>query len=574
MDCPKISEKTVLLFGSGVSIWSPCDIPMGSQISSSILSFVFGQETICKFKAQALESYLSWIPFETINECAPESAKLAMIYANIFTAEEHNLLHKQLVELALSGRIAALITTNCDNAIELVCDSEQSLIFIYRPKPPESDKIPYLKVHGCATDPNSLVYKLSQEAVLEDWKKEYIYQLLDERELVVIGYSGIDFEICPVIASSNVAKVYWGHIPGADGVDYKTPGYNEIAQRHDIEPFQIDLKKGLPWFDKNADLQLTIQNNAIPSYFDITNEERMIWGFRLASTIGFSKLAVDFVKKAAKHKSNCITKKELGFPLFISGQFVDSARCFISKAYNHLRNKDLESCICSLLDTVESYRVGGYIFKALVILVITCLLSVLVKSPRVRTQANIKVVSMLKVVKTALNFDFNIHRLKDVRQKILPILLQILDYFAISRLNAAKKAAIQSKNMFDIKQVDELYSLFEPGREDTLSDVTSYRSLGYYSASTALFRKNKLKDNPSQEVINEAISRYRLMSFMENHQEAWKLAYRLKTITNGSEAAEWNKCAESHLKKCQYSFLYRKFMPLWIGRGAKVNISI
>lgn len=570
---PTISANTVFLFGSGVSIWSPCDVPMGSTISSSILSLIFGEKTICMFKEHGLETYLSWIPFETINEYAPQSIKLSEIYAKIFHTKEYNLLHEQLVSLASLKGVAALITTNCDNGIELVPGSERVLMPVYNSKPSESERIPYFKVHGSVTDSDSLVYKLSQEAVLEKWKEEYLHQLLNDRELVVIGYSGIDFEICPVIAGSNVSKVYWGYKPGTTGEAYKTPGYRIIDKSHQVRAFPIDLKNGLPWLVGNADLQLTTRKEAISSCFNITSEERIIWGFQLASAISFSELAIDSLRNeiAINHIGNRITENDLGFPLFESGQFVDSAHCFISKAYDHLRSKNLESSICSLLGALDAYRAGGYTVRALLMLTISCWLTAIVRSPRVKTQANIKVVSMIKSFKVALSFVANTLKQKGKKPLIIPILLKALDYMAISKLNATKKAALESQNLFDIKHIEALYSLFQSGKEDTLSDVMSYRSLGYYSASTALFRKNELTDNPPQAVINEAISRFRLMSFMGNHQEAWKVAFRLKTITNGLESEKWNEHAVYHLKKCQYTYLYRKLMPIWVGRGAKVN---
>ncbi|GAB1366737.1 hypothetical protein MASR1M36_16080 [Candidatus Cloacimonadaceae bacterium] len=563
MNYPEISSNTALFFGSGVSIWSPCNIPMGGYISGSLLSIIFGEETISKFKERNLESYLSWIPFETINEYAPKSIDLAELYSNIFISREYNLLHDQLVRLASTKSIAALITTNYDNAVELVPDSERNLMLICDSRFSESDRIPYFKVHGSVTDSNSLVYKLSQEAVLEKWKEKYMHQLLNNHELVVIGYSGIDFEICPVIASSNVSIVYWGYKPGTPEDVYKTSGYRVIENSHQIIPFPINLQMGLPWFDQNADQNVTGQNDTIASCFNITSEEKMIWGFQLASIIGYSKHAID-VSRNEFTNHNPISRsmeKNLGIPLFESGQFVDSAHCFVSNALDKLRNKDSESCICSLLGAYDSYRAGGYVIKASVLLIFISFLSYLVRTPRIRTQTNIKVVTMIKSVKVAVQFVLNTRKLKAIKPIILPMLLKVLNLIAIKILDKTNQAAVESKCMFDIKNVDSLYSLFKNDAESTFSEVTSYRALGYYSASTALFRKNKLTDHPPQLVIDEACSLFRLMRLMDNHQEAWKVAKRMTMLTNGTESVKWEDYANYHLDKCQYSFLFKKYMP-------------
>jgi hypothetical protein len=573
MRIPEISSNTTLLFGSGVSIWSPCNIPMGSYISSSLLSFILGEETINKLLEDDLYHFLIWIPFETINEYAPQSIDLDGFYSNIFISTKYNELHDQLVKIALENSITALVTTNYDNAIELVPGSERNLKVICDHGFSKVDGIPYFKIHGSVTNSSSLVYKLSQEAVLDKWKEIYLHRLLDNRDLIVIGYSGIDFEICPVIASSNVSIVYWGYKPGTPENVYKTSGYRIIEKSHHVIPFSIDLQNGLPWFIQNTKLDLSLQNDYIASYLKISDEERMLWRFQLTSSIGYCKLAIDTVwlYMTTNYDNKCITKKDLGVPYFESGQFRDSARCFVLKALDYLRMNDSEGYFCSILGAYDSYRAGGYIIKASIILMINYLLLFFVRSPRIRTQTNIKVVSMIKSVKVALQFIFNYQKLKPIKRIILSMPLNLINSIAIMILDATKKAALESKCMFDIKHVDALYSLFESGQETTLSDVTSYRSLGYLSASTALFRKNMLTDNASQTVINEAIGRYKLMSLMENHQEAWKVAARLKTLTNGLESVDWDKHAEYHLNKCQYSSLYRKFMPIWISRGAKVN---
>jgi hypothetical protein len=573
MSYPEISSNTVLLFGSGISIWSPCNIPMGGYISSFLLSIIFGEETISKFKEYNLESYLSWIPFETINEYAPKSIDLAEFYSNIFKAKEYNLLHDQLVRLASTKSIAALITTNSDDAVELVPDSERKLMVICDSTYSESDRIPYFKVHGSVTNPNSLVYKLSQEAVLEKWKEKYMHQLLNNHELVVIGYSGIDFEICPVIASSNVSIIYWGYKPGTPEDVYKTSGYRIIEKNHKIIPFPINLQMGLPWLDQKANLDVILQNDIIASFLNITSEEKMIWGFQLASIIGYSKFAIDISRNGliTNHQIIQRMEKNLGVPLFESGQFVDSAHYFVNNALYNIRNKDLENCIYALLGAYDSYRAGGYIIKASVLLIFISLLSFLVRTPRIKTQTNIKVVTMLKSMKVAVQFVLNTRKLKVIKPIILPIFLKVLNSIAIIILDETKQAALTSKSMFDIKNIDALYSLFKNDTESTFSEVTSYRALGYYSASTALFRKNKLTDHPPQIVIDEACNLFRLMRLMDNHQEAWKLAKRMKMLTNGNESIKWEGYANYHLNKCQYSFLYKKYMPKWVMRGAKVN---
>ena len=54
-----------------------------------------------------------------------------------------------------------------------------------------------------------MVYQLSQEGEMARWKEKFLRQLLRGKTLLVIGYSGFDFEICPEIISSRVKNVIW-----------------------------------------------------------------------------------------------------------------------------------------------------------------------------------------------------------------------------------------------------------------------------------------------------------------------------------------------------------------------------
>src|SRR5207244_716893 len=72
------------------------------------------------------------------------------------------------------------------------------------------------KIHGCVEhdqhrkpgEDRTMIYTLGREGELPPWKRRILYRLVAGRRLLVCGYSGRDFEICPELARLN-ADIVW-----------------------------------------------------------------------------------------------------------------------------------------------------------------------------------------------------------------------------------------------------------------------------------------------------------------------------------------------------------------------------
>lgn len=69
----------------------------------------------------------------------------------------------------------------------------------------------YMKIHGSTDDPSgeSLVFRLQQEGVLKPWKRQAFRQAIQGKDLLIIGYSGSDFDICPEIPLAKPEHIIW-----------------------------------------------------------------------------------------------------------------------------------------------------------------------------------------------------------------------------------------------------------------------------------------------------------------------------------------------------------------------------
>src|SRR5581483_12022238 len=111
--------------------------------------------------------------------------------------------------------ISAIITPNYDQAIDDCFRQKQDILFSDAcckrfNKNPRGGIL--FKIHGSINHPKSMIYTIEQEKRLSLSKTETLQNILKDKILIVIGYSGRDFDICPLITSKKVygyKKVVW-----------------------------------------------------------------------------------------------------------------------------------------------------------------------------------------------------------------------------------------------------------------------------------------------------------------------------------------------------------------------------
>ena len=219
------------LLGSGISLWDPTNLPTGEQLTNEIFDLLFrgeAGEIDDPLGEKKLKDYFQEVPFENIMERCPETDTLRNLVKELFLATRPNPVHEVFAESVLNGSLESIITTNYDCCLEMALAEKLRcavgpvmgpICRIVKPEEvPADPKRVYFKIHGSSDDlaGETLVFRLQQEAALPPWKRSLLRSLLEGRTLLVIGYSGRDFEICPEIPLAKTHQVIWNSRPGKD----------------------------------------------------------------------------------------------------------------------------------------------------------------------------------------------------------------------------------------------------------------------------------------------------------------------------------------------------------------------
>ena len=199
---PRIrGERFAVLVGSAASIWEPSAILPGQQVSQALAKIILNG---IDDPDDLLASLVQSTAFEhlMLRHPRPERWLRETIAATIAPAKP-NPVHFAIAEL-LGGVFSGVITTNYDACIERAARSRGNAIHVVVSKTDyclgESKRIDLLKIHGCAERPSTMVVTLMDEASLAPWKRTALSKMLSSGKLLVIGYSGLDFELCPELA--------------------------------------------------------------------------------------------------------------------------------------------------------------------------------------------------------------------------------------------------------------------------------------------------------------------------------------------------------------------------------------
>jgi hypothetical protein len=161
------------------------------------------------------------LPFEALMECYRDRSEVRSILCALYGKRSHNPVHECLVGALRDGRVQGIITTNYDLSLDDCVGDNEDISVIYDKVTCEKHydrlatgfgSLPYVKLHGTALSGHEqeLVCDLSSEGRLRGWKESLFHRLLKDRTLIVMGYSGRDFDICPELAwSTRQTRIVW-----------------------------------------------------------------------------------------------------------------------------------------------------------------------------------------------------------------------------------------------------------------------------------------------------------------------------------------------------------------------------
>jgi hypothetical protein len=245
----------VVVAGSYISTFAPTNLPSGTMVCDELWNMIFGR----KF-AEWLKRDFRRVPFEAVMQCYPHRTDLRSIVSRMFWRDLGNPIHAHLSDSLEKGFIHAVITTNYDLGFEsclarfpgtTVVDDEETLER-HRGLRNASDSIPKtcFKIHGTVSKEETLVYDLEKEGRLQKWKESFLAELVKDRVIIAIGYSGRDFDICPELSeSTHQAHVVWLQPKWRD----VSPNAKRVLTRRSATLVEGDL---IPFLEKILDTRI------------------------------------------------------------------------------------------------------------------------------------------------------------------------------------------------------------------------------------------------------------------------------------------------------------------------------
>lgn len=529
------SGNVVALVGSGISIWHPSNMPNGQGITNALADVI--ADTTVSPRSIVIERIRN-SAFEHIMERYPKREVLRQIVTKAFYPTLPNPVHEAYARLLEEGIVQHIITTNYDVGLEVACSaicSQQRMpqIVIAEDDLSAIDVIrPVLfKIHGCASPGNidSVVLTLGGEGEMPQWKRGLLEQLINDKHLLVCGYSGLDFEISPELMRLAPSATAWNSFqdPRTDenALTSNARRVLEATQGTTLIGDMNQMLKALTQQDWDAKFSKVSPDFVSQLVAALDSWELDKW--RVWVLNGLS-CALDGVQVARRMYENRGSSKEreldsllaLAEPLFHSGQYKQAGKTYRKAAQLASGGKDWDRIVKAEIGVVESDRVAGYWLRAR--RRIRKLERTLPRqAPPEEREKVINEIKLKRILLRRYPFRlFKILRLRPlyerIRNKAKEELKQSTAFFARegSWFNLQHCEMLAGK--FDIK-FSEIYS----GSLIPLSAREGYRHLGYITAEIMAYRA-MLKDSTIHDPpLN--VEYMKIAQELGVYPEVWKL---------------------------------------------------
>lgn len=220
----------VIIAGAGISMAAPSNLPGWWQYNKKLIDVIKEQAAALCPEASGLMDLIDVeraLPVQCISDVIVKqgAGKSYFPLLGMLNSAMPNANHFALTQLAKSGRLKAVVTTNFDTLIETAFrETAVPLMTVVR------DEIYYeaarvsecrlFKIHGSALDFDTLIDTVTQKAVgLSPAKRMILERVFAGSEIAVLGFSGadLDFDLdyIPILqALENGARVSWVIRPG------------------------------------------------------------------------------------------------------------------------------------------------------------------------------------------------------------------------------------------------------------------------------------------------------------------------------------------------------------------------
>lgn len=565
-------RNAVLLAGSGVSIWNPTNVPAGQPVAKALAKMLVPQADP---SVGRLVSFVERNAFEHIFEKCPRHEAAREWIESEFMGEGPNPIHIAIAELVSLGAIEHIITTNYDLSFEeALVAAGVAFHRVVSKKDGLGNGQPILfKLHGSADEPASLVFALRHESEMSSWKRNLLFQLLKSRDLLVCGYSGMDFEVCPELAAASPASVIWNSFSDPAQEHSITPNARRVISAHCSDIIWGDMRTCLSiLLNKQVEAkpcQSEISTIITRLFNRLSPDERHLWQAALMNGIGAGRAAAEALRRLTKENTAIATKaaEEHARALFHIGKYRSSALAFESAAREQERMGCNKNALHLRLSAAESYRCYGSWAKAWKI-------ADQVETGTVGDQVLTGAVERLRVLLLRHRKDFADLTLR-------PQAARRAQRLAIPKLKVAFEAAKASGNWHDMQmcimwceRMEITVNEIAKGSFVPLASSDGWTQIGYIIAEWMALRDEAARhyaDPSVQRRLEEALADALDIGSMP---EAWKIAMALR-FTTGKRASGLTLNGIRSFFACEYSPIFRLFSvarTIYANKAAKQGI--
>lgn len=558
----------VAIVGSGVSAWEPTQVPTGQEFVKGIWEALFQTPSHTPISSadwdllynSGQDSLLRDVPFEMVLDLCPDQTVLKSILSHIYSAGNPNPIHDALAKLVLQGMLHSIITTNYDLALDNALSGSPLARVVSLNDITVNQRRIYFKVHGSANTPNSMVYSLTLESKLPDWKRSLLANVVAGRPILLIGYSGFDFELCPEITQLFPSRVIWNFF-SEDDLNI-SPGLKHI------------LSLNIPKFMLIGDMCLLfnllgtpVAPRRISNSFNVaailrncfTQDQLMLWRIRVLNSMGHARLSRNSLiqlSPATSHNPEILVEYSqclfhLGKYKLSASQSLKASRLPLSERFQMLR----------ILDASDALRCHGRrrYSRALVKQVLQKLASSILMYPDIKARALLKHLLLLRnTYDVAKRF-----KCYWICNRIMPDLQQTITQGAPLAIGSGQWKDFQQFRMWAdrIGIPDDIFR--QSGQYAPLPSREGYRHLGYHVALMMEFL-DRARNRSNVVDHDELQSFFARAEQFENHPTAWKIA-RIAMKRFPTEKTLWHQKFRHHFGMCQYTPYMRILLPLlWI----------
>lgn len=550
-----------LLIGSGLSSDVRNGLPAGGTVSREIMKRLFAYSG---YDFSDYWPHLSDTPFEQILDCHPYEEKLRNAISKHYKSSKYNSFQSELRTLIANGHVSCIVTTNYDCCIETALVGIDHKVIVRDCDISPISSAPVFKIHGCAGNPDTLTITLRHEKRMDQWKEELLRRLLNDKDVYVLGYSGRDFDVCPIVFSAKWKSLNWLERP------------DPISGQLDISSFSANLRFACENRDRFQNLSIvkgdfshafgvestftpaTDASELVNEIFDGESEspdDFRLWAASLFQSISCQTVGSNILAKITETASNSLKTQVL------VAEFQERS--------GHYRSaiQTLERCQKQLLRLAERGEGFDEAFR------VVCLIPwraytghYLGKFLFSLTMATVVFLRLRKLA------EFN-RELATARLSFLYMLFLRIIYITNVGKSFIKSSAVSSlvKNFSDNAPEifyahglwQELYTMLsirrdiglpiDQGDHALLPEESGFTHLGNLLGQSALYRRTILKgdmDIGRVEYINKGLRMFGL------HPEIWKMYVQLVSQGRLSDHAEYRDAREAYLR-CQYGAFHR-----------------